>query len=104
VKPAALICTVAVLSFAPLPPLGPRPHDGAGATVGPARPWLVCSAPCPEGPLLTPPALPPMHPRMGHGGVHHGFVAPEPVAIPEPGGALLFACAVGALAVLRRRA
>ncbi|MBX9697899.1 MAG: hypothetical protein K2X74_00625 [Acetobacteraceae bacterium] len=99
---AAIICTLAViLAAAPPVPQG-RPHDGSGASVGPARPVWNCrdAQPCPSArdPLLMPPSLPPVR---SHGVEHHAALPPE-IAIPAPPGALLFVPCVLALLWIRR--
>jgi hypothetical protein len=114
----AIICTAIVLAGAAPPVPQGRPHDGAGARIGPIRAAYHCEPVCPtpsplperlpgvqrraeaaagDGPprYLLPPALPPVRrfdvePR------------PAPVTVPAPGSALIFVPAVLALAWLRR--
>ncbi len=101
-----IICTKIAAAFPPLPPLPIRPLLGVGATVGTIRPAVVCvailcgsatgTAP-PSASELIAPTPPP--PAAWRDGVDHL----SPVAVPAPGGLLLFAAALAALGVIRLR-
>jgi hypothetical protein len=113
----AIICTAIVLAGAAPPVPQGRPHDGAGARVGPIRPAYHCEPVCvsPQQPepapglrrraeaaaggepprYLLPPALPPVR---SFGVEHFG----QPVPVPAPPAGLIFVGAVLALAWLRR--
>jgi hypothetical protein len=94
----AIICTAIVLAGAAPPVPQGRPHDGAGASVGPIRAAYHCEPVCAgaRDPILLPPALPPLRSF----GVEH---YPAPVTVPEPGALALLGVGVAALIAARRR-
>jgi hypothetical protein len=110
----AIICTAIVLAGAAPPVPQGRPHDGAGARVGPIRAAYHCEPVCPTSPQLPERTTgvqrraeaaaggePPRYllPPVRSFGVEH---YPAPVTVPAPGSALIFVPAVLALAWLRR--
>ena len=101
-----IICAKVAAAFPPLPPLPIRPLLGAGATVGPVRPAVVCVALlCGSATGTAPPHLaeripsPAPPPAAWRDGVDHL----SPVAVPAPGALALFGLGLGALMLLRRR-
>jgi hypothetical protein len=113
IKQAVICVAIVLVGAAPPVPQG-RPHDGAGASVGPIRAAYYCEPVCPI-PSPLPERLPgvqrraeaavggePPHyllPPVRSFGVEH---YPAPIAVPAPGSALIFVPAVLALAWLRR--
>lgn len=109
-----LICTKIAQAFPPLPPLPVRPLLGAGATVGPVRPAVVCIAIACAPSATAPPAIAELIPRAEPAPVikqslttpdHWRGARPDhlsPVAVPSPGALALFGVGVAALLLARR--
>lgn len=89
--------------FAPLQDPPPRPRFGVGATIGIIRPIAIgCAGAAAIGAgviAAKPPALPEILRPAPHAQGVHG----DPIAVPAPGGLLVFGAGVVALLTVRGR-
>ena len=111
-----LICSKVAQAFPPLPPIPWRPMLGAGASIGPIRPLVVCVAVVCAPNVTAPPNVVELIPRAEastlkpppsfHGSSPWHDARPDhlsPVAVPAPGALAVFALGVVALVMVRRR-